>query len=76
MQVCIPQVADPSLYLRVKLTSNVIEMHLLHLEKLGSFAKSEFVALLESFGVLSILDVLVDLAICKSSLAFSFHCYM
>ena len=41
-------------------------MHLLHLVKLGSLPKSEFVAFLESFGVL------VDLEIVKSSLAFCF----
>ena len=45
-------------------------MQLLHLDKLGSFPKSEFVAFLKSFRVLSTFSyVLVDLAICELSLA-------
>ena len=53
-----------------------MEMHLLHLEKLGPFPTSEFVTFLEYFGVFPIFDVLRRSMICKFSLTFSFHCYM
>ena len=37
-----------------------------------SFPKSKFVWFLQSFGILSILEVIIDLSICESSLVFSF----
>ena len=41
----------------LKHATSVIEMYLLHLEKLGPFLMSKFAAFLKYFGVFSIFDV-------------------